>query len=70
MDFEPNRIEGKKFKAKIAKNMLVHKKDEEIEVQYYDFHYGQHMWKDLSNTYLVLYESEIALISEVEEKVA
>lgn len=70
MNFEDNRVEDKKFKAKIVKDMLLHKKDEEIEVKYYDFHYGHHMWKDLSNTYLVLYESEIVLISEVEQKVA
>lgn len=71
LEFDSNRVDNKKFKARIIRpDMLVHKAQKEIQVQYYGCHYGHHMWQDVIDFYLVLYESEIQLISEVDQKVA
>lgn len=71
MQFEPNRTEGKLFKAIIVKSgMLINKKDTIVTVSYYHEHHGNHMWKDVEKTFLVYYESDIKLLEEIESKVA
>lgn len=72
MNFEENRTFGKKFKARHLKGLkfILPRPSDTITVEYFDFHHGQHMWKNLEQTCLVHYEHEIELLEEIIEKAA
>lgn len=72
MNFEENRVFGKKFKAKHIKGLkfILPRPSDNITVEYFDMHHGKPMWKNLDQPFLVHYEHEIELLEEIIEKVA